>query len=157
MFGAEKVSFRRYTITRSLKTMSSMKDESKPGLSRKVVSLTSYSSAAMWCSGTVKSRVGGTVSTSISWTRGGGAGGVACSRPLNCSPRALTMVTFINESALLAQSPELARGGVTVKSTILRAMTLFFYVLKSDCQSNLSPNRTDLSVLPRTGPLVESL
>lgn len=94
------------------------------------VSLTSYSSAAMWCSGTVKSRVGGTVGESISWTRVGGAGGVACSSPLYCSPRALTMVTFINESAPLAQSPELARGGVMIKSTILRAMTLFFYVFK---------------------------
>lgn len=75
MFGSEKVSFRRYTITRSLKTMSSVKDEhfirNPDGVGRSC--LTSYSSAAMWCSGTVKSRVGGTVGNLLD-QRGRGRG-----------------------------------------------------------------------------------
>lgn len=66
----------------------------------------------LYSSGTVKSRVGGTVSKSISWTIVGGAGGVACSRPFNrCSPRALTMATIMDESAHLTQSLELDKGG----------------------------------------------
>lgn len=130
MFGSEKVSYRRYTITRSLETMLSMKDErcirnpDRVGRPCLIVFQCSY---VVFRNGKIQGWRNSWQSLGPEWAGPGAVGG-ACSSPFNCcSPRALTMVTLINEST---QSLELAKGGVISKSTILRAMTLFFYVFK---------------------------